>query len=342
MLRNYPTAETGGFTPHQLKYGTLDADHFRLPNSISLEVGVKPHQLIKPLDENLKHIRDLSHKFQMELAEERRKSDANISSYSPGDLVLFNPREKPTDHLPSKLSPNWLGPYQVVSQSKNDVTVKHIVLHTESVFHVGRLKPFFGSLADAIEIAQHDQHQVLIKSINYFTGNPHVRSSMTFNVTFVDGTIDMPYGEDLRNSQQFDQYVQSLPILFPLRFTASAAKTEIRKLNKLAILNVQPNSRSYVDLRIYDGTSSTWFDSLSLPDPTRPYLTPIVFTRWINRTQREIEAIVPFFPPTHPKHKIVLNYYDTMAYVHLEWEYWSDHNLEFDSQRKAFPQIMRR
>jgi hypothetical protein len=136
MLRSYPTVETGGFTPHQLKYGTLDADYFRLPNSISLEVGAKPHQLIKDLDENLKHIRDLSHKFQMKLAEERRKADANISSYSPGDLVLFNPREKPTDHLPTKLSSNWLGPYQVVSQSKNDVMVKHIVLHTESVFHV--------------------------------------------------------------------------------------------------------------------------------------------------------------------------------------------------------------
>jgi hypothetical protein len=166
---------------------------------------------------------------------------------------------------------------------------------------------------------------------------------MTFNVTFVDGTINMPYGEDLRNSQQFEQYVQALPILFPLRFTSATAKTEVRKLNKLAITNVQPDVHAFVDFRIYDGDSSTWFDSLSLPDPTRPYITPIVFTRWVHTSHLEIEATVPFFPPNHPKHKLILNSYDLMAYVHLEWAYWSAHNLDPTPQnREKFPQLLRR
>jgi hypothetical protein len=163
---------------------------------------------------------------------------------------------------------------------------------------------------------------------------------MAFSVTFVDGTILMPYGEDLRNSLQFDQYTKALPILFPLRYTAKLATTEIRKLNKLAITNAEPGLSAFVDFRIYDGTSSTWFDSLKLPDPTRPYITPIVFTRWVNRSHREIEATVPFFPPTHPKHKLILNTYDMMAYVHSEWEYWSAHNLDH-TDRQQFPQILR-
>ena len=32
MLASFPTPETGGYTPFQLKYGTLDAAHFRLPD----------------------------------------------------------------------------------------------------------------------------------------------------------------------------------------------------------------------------------------------------------------------------------------------------------------------
>jgi hypothetical protein len=82
---SYPTAETGGYTPLQLQYGTLDAPYFRLPNNLSVEQGVKPHQLIEALDDNLQQTRSLSHKFQTQLAEERRKADENITSYVAGD-----------------------------------------------------------------------------------------------------------------------------------------------------------------------------------------------------------------------------------------------------------------
>ena len=98
--------------------------------------------VIKALDDNSQLIRQLSHDLQVELAAERAANDKNVSRYEPGDLVLFNPREKPSDHLSSKLSTDWLGPYEVIQQVKNDVGVKHIVLHTEAVIHVSRLKPF--------------------------------------------------------------------------------------------------------------------------------------------------------------------------------------------------------
>ena len=324
MLASYPTEETGGFTPFQLRYGTLDASYFRLPGTLTLENGVKPHQLIKALDENLQHIRSLSHKFQQLLAEERRKADANISSYVKGDLILFNPREKPSDHLPTKLSPNWLGPYQVISQEKNDVRVKHIVLHSEAVFHVDRIKPFIGSYEQALEIARHDQHQYRIESINYFTGNPFVRSSMTFHVLFEDGAITMPYAEDLAQSQQFEEFVLAHPILFPLRHTAKQALVEISKINKLAIDGFQPGDNAYLDLRFYDGRSSSWFDSLNLPHSTSDipvsanlmYVTPVTFTRWLNNKHTEIEARVPFWGPDS---MIRLKPYDIQSCVHSQF-----------------------
>ena len=161
-LASYPTEETGGYTSLELKYGKLDASRFQLPDHLILEPGVKAASVIKALDDNLQLIRQLSHDLQVELAAERAANDKNVSRYEPGDMVLFNPREKPSDHLSSKLSTDWLGPYEVIQQVKNDVGVKHIVLHTEAVIHVSRLKPFFGSYEEALSIARHDQHQFKI------------------------------------------------------------------------------------------------------------------------------------------------------------------------------------
>ena len=339
-LVSYPTEETGKYTPLQLKFGTLDAKRFCLPEMLSLAPGAKAASVIKELDENLRHIRTVSRALQATLAEERAARDLTVSSYQPGDLVLFNPREQPTDHLPSKLSTDWLGPYRVVQQVKNDVSVKHIVLHTDGKFHVSRLKPFIGSEEQALEIALHDQHQFTIQSINFFTGNPFVRMSTAFNITFGDGTTStLPYGGDFIHSQQFDQYVNSLPILFPLRFPAKIASSKVAELGKLAITTVQPGMEVFVDLRIYDGARSTWFDSLSLPDNTRPYVTRVILSKWYHQNHRMIVGTVPFFPPDHPKHTLWFSAYDIMAFVHMDWPYWTTVLLD-ESNRIKYPHVL--
>ena len=304
-----------------------------------LEPGVRAANIIKSLDDNLQTIRDLSRNLQIELAKERAAKDKNIAAYEPGDLVLFNPREQPSDHLPSKLHTNWLGPYKVIRQVKNDVAAKHIVLNTEAVFHVERLKPFFGSYEDALVIARHDQHQFTIVSFNFYTGNPHIRTSMTFNVTFEDGTITLPYGGDFILSQQFEEYIMATPELFPLRFPVKIASREITKMEKLAITTVSPSVEAYVNLRIYDGRTSAWFDSLSLPKPTHPYITRIIFTHWFKRhNTTKIGAIVPFFGTNHPKYRLVLTAYDIMAFVSLDWPYWTTTLLE-EKDRIKYPRI---
>jgi hypothetical protein len=338
-LVSYPTEETGGYTPIQLKFGTLDAKRFLLPDKLVFPPGVKPSEYLKELDDNLQHIRKLSRQLQSELAEERASKDANVSNYEPGDLVLFNPRETPCDFLPTKLSTDWLGPYEVIEQIKNDVNVKHLVLHTEGTFHVTRLKPFFGSMHDAIEMAKHDQHQFTIQSINYFTGNPQVRTSMSFNITFEDGTTSMlPHGQDFIHSQQFDQYINEHPILFPLRFPAKTAPKEIAKIERLAITDVQPGMSAFVDLRIYDGDKSAWFDSLDLPVKTKPYITRVDFTKWYSPNHCMIVGTIPFFPPNHSKHTLWFSAYDIMAFVYMDWPYWTTVLLD-ESNRQQFPRI---
>jgi hypothetical protein len=46
------------------------------------------------------------------------------------------------------------------------------MLQTSDTFHMDRLKPFFGSMKEAVALAD-------IASINYFTGNPHLCKSIS-------------------------------------------------------------------------------------------------------------------------------------------------------------------
>ena len=311
-LANRTTNETGGYTPFQLKYGTQDAEYFRLPDS--LEPGARSHEILTRLDRDLRHVREISREKQALIVQERKAKDPTPLNYELGDLVLFNAREKPGDMLPSKLSPSWLGPYEVLEQRKNDVRMRHCCMHTEATQHLSRLKPFFGSLEDAKRIAQLDYNQFLIHCINYFTGNPHVRTSMEFNVTFLNEdaseTKMVPYNRDLADSQQFDEYINSIPYLFPLRFLANEAPKRISAINKTVITSVAPGDEAYVDLRFYDSANRAWFDSLNLPDKHKQHLVRVRFLRWKNRNRKSIIAFCQLF-----NQEMELTAYDVHATV---------------------------
>ena len=163
---------------------------------------------------------------------------------------------------------------------------------------------------------------------------------MSFNVTFEDGTIDMPYGGDFIYSEQFINFIHSEPELYPLRFTAKIAMQNIKQMEKLAILNFQPNMEAFVNIRIYDGRNSTWFDSLKLPSKSTTYTTLIRFTMWYNKDHRILEAIVPLFGPKHAKYTLYLTSYDLMAYVFPDELYWT-HTLLTTANLNRYPQILR-
>ena len=130
------------------------------------------------------------------------------------------------------------------------------------MFHVARLKPFFGTREQAIKVAQLDQDQFFVRKILYYTGNPHLRRSMTFTVEYTDGDVSMvPYTEDIASTEMFQQYIQQRPELLPLRYSAVEAKKQMSIMNKQAITEVKPGDTVYVDMHYFDGTRSVWFDS---------------------------------------------------------------------------------
>lgn len=284
-LCSFPTKETGGFTPFELKYGSADAPYFRLPENIDTETDV--HTYIRALNDNLNAVRDVSVKLQAEIVQERTGNNGVQNVYQPGDFILYNPKENPNDHLASKLEPTYLGPYVVIRQLKNDIKCRHVVLQKEETFHVSRCKAFFGSRDDAIAMGKLDKNQFFIISINYYTGNPNTRSTMEFNVTFENETQMVPYNDDLADTEQFENFVLARPELFPLRYSAKIARAEIAALNKLAITEVSPGDKVYVDIRSYQGNgASVWYDTLDLPEKyIKTYVVEYQYLDWLPPTR---------------------------------------------------------
>ena len=331
-LASYPTSETGGYTPFQLKYGTQDASYFRLPEGLT--PGEDIPTLIRKLDKNIRAVREQSLKLQYEIAEERRSQDKPHTTYEPGDLVLWNPREKSSDHLPNKLDSNWMGPYEVINHIKNDVECRHLVLKTEHKFHVSRVKPFFGSYEDGIRCAKLDQNQYYIKYIKYYTGNPHVRTSMTFTIMWEDGEASIPWNTDLAATQQYEEYINSRPELFPLRYTADEAKRRISAINKLCITTVQPGDILYLSLRYFDGLNNMWYDSLNLPEMDKTYVVEISVSELTGRSNNKVKVICTAFNDIY-----ILSHYDILAYCTSKLLVSEQVILVTSSSRKEFPAI---
>jgi hypothetical protein len=297
FLNDRATNETGGFTPFQLKYGTQDANFFKVPNDVLPEHCSA--EILKLLDQDLKTLRDTSLKFQKQLATQRTKVDHPVVHYQAGDLILWNPREHSRAFKDSKLSPNWFGPYKVIAQQDNDITCVHLCMGTIWTFHNDRVKPYPDTEAQGMIDARLDFNQFVIKSFNSFTGNPHLRTSMQFSVDFIVNdevqTSLVNYSNDIAETEQFSNYVHNINYLFPLRFAATLAKQEISNINKTAIKDININDVLWLNLRFFDGKDRTWFDSLNLPQQDKIYAVSTNVKRFSSKSKSKIVIFAAAF-----------------------------------------------
>jgi RNase H-like domain found in reverse transcriptase/Chromo (CHRromatin Organisation MOdifier) domain len=185
-LATTPNSELGGLTPAELKFGTTAYARFSLP--APLPPGSPYHDLVQSLNNNLQVVRSISTAFQLSLRETRQAPTtlATQNQYQPGDYVLWNPRETPTSLRSSKLAPKLLGPYQVLSQTANDVHCRHLSTKQLKVFHSDRLTPFLGTHTAATTVSLLDTDLYLVASILEHVGNPHKLSSLSFLVSWTD------------------------------------------------------------------------------------------------------------------------------------------------------------
>ena len=278
-LNNFPSSETGGYSPNQLKYGTLQAQKMFLPTHVGTP-EVPWSKFIDIVDADLRTVRELSEKFQLELAAARRK-DKPFTQLVEGDLVLKMARQEGEQFREHKFASMYLGPFEVVTQEESNITLLHMATRESEVVEISRLKPFFGSREQAFELAKFDKDQYSVVSIQYYVGNPMVRKSMAFNITFEDGVTKMRFWDrDLDSNQVYRDFCSVHPPLFPLRFSKAESLKQIKKLNSMELFLYKPGDYVFLDLHFYDGDNSVWYDSCEKLTPHKTYVSRIQFTEW--------------------------------------------------------------
>ena len=279
-----------GVRPFDAKFGSMDGPYLQLPDK-ALPKDIT-NEWVQSLDKDLKLIRSISSQFQAKLIAERLAitPEDRQNVFQPGDLVLF--QLNPDNHLPTKLSSPFLGPYRVLQQQTNNVECKHLVMGNIRWIHVTRLKLFHGSKEEGYKVALLDADQHVIRRILLWRGNPLKRTSMSFKIEFEDNDVLwVPYSKDLDDSAQYGAFIEEHPMLFPLRYKAERSSKEVTTLRKKVITLVQPDDIVYVELRCAFGLD--WYDTLSIPDKYEViYVVAVQYIRWRNASHKFIQPKV--------------------------------------------------
>ena len=102
-------------------------------------------------------------------------------------------------------------------------------------YHVERLKPFFGTRTEAVELAKRDNGWFDVERILAYRGDPATRTTMEFHVLFISGDVVwLPFSQDIFQMIQFEDYCDKSPGLYFLKYSYSdSAKRQ-------AVVNKQP------------------------------------------------------------------------------------------------------
>jgi hypothetical protein len=138
--------------------------------------------LVAHLDANLATVRSATAEYQASLRTTRRTTTPTQKRFSPGDLILWNPRENVFSFRTSTLAPKLLGPYEIISQTKNDMKCVHPVLHTQHILHSSRMTRFYGTAESGHNVALLDHDEFVVESILQHEGQWTKISDMTFLV----------------------------------------------------------------------------------------------------------------------------------------------------------------
>jgi hypothetical protein len=163
----------------------------------------------------------------------------------------------PDQFLPNKLHPKFKGPYEVVSQHKNDVECRSLIYDSITKFHVSRLKLFHGECSAeelrerAFKLAQIDNDQYILTTIHAYQGDIERRSTMFFEAEFFDGSrVWLPFSRDLYQTEQYELFIDRTPELLLYKYTVDVARVITAEINAAPITTVDVGVRVFVSLKM--------------------------------------------------------------------------------------------
>jgi hypothetical protein len=288
---NSQVSSESGVIPFHAHFGNQNATYHKIPEG--LDDSEQTCEFVRLVSANLQLCADVSKSFQDKLVKERTKDSPPDmqNKFQTGDFVLL--RMNPDQFLPNKLHPKFKGPYEVVSQYKNDVECKSLIYGSISKYHVSRLKLFHGECTPeelrerAFKLAQIDNDQYVLTTIHAYQGDIELRSTLFFEAEFFDGSkVWLPYSQDLFHTEQYELFIDRTPELLLCKYTVAVARVIAAEINASPIVEVNVGSKVFVNLRQY---GSKWYEELGLEQfEYKKYMLPMEYTEWVGNQHRKI------------------------------------------------------
>ena len=334
IMNSAPNREIGSntqeFSAFLLTFGNFDAPYLKFDNT-SAEVSSK---FIRELDDNFKTLREAS-KAHQEATVLKRSQDSELVILQPKALVL---KTRKGPFRPGKLIPLFLGPFEVLSQYKNDVEIRHLAMGDVSKTHIENLKLFYGTKEEALELAMLDAEQHWVKRILKYHGFPEIRTTMEFLVEFADGDILwIPFSKDISDTTHFEDFCQSKPELKILLLDAKRAKALMSKIRLELNPKLKVGHKAYMNLKFF---GYTWFDAIGLPDVDKQYIIAYELVASVKGKTPRFIASFPIFKNFGNDFSQTVDNYWLTAYGYIP-EYNPDFHILVNAELiKEYPKIL--
>ena len=253
---NSSTKSEHGIDPFTATFGSLATPYFLRQESLTSGSHSLDNTYVKQLDLCISAAYEVIAETHASIIKKRTapNHESPQNRFQPGDYVFVDI----DGNRRNKLQAPKLGPYEVVSHVKNDVTVRD--LHSgviKPAYHITRISLFDGTRQEAMDLAMHDKDEYVIVSFRRFRGNPETRTTVEFEVLFSDGScVWLPWNLSLFETVPYERFCQSDPMLTPLLYTAADFAKIRSALNKQPISAVRPGDTVFLNLRYY---SHTWY-----------------------------------------------------------------------------------
>ena len=258
-INNQPSSESG-FSAFDCTFGSMQSDFFRSMDLESADMA-PDSKFVQELTLDIAAVQEKSREFQQLLVATRATDLSKPRNrWVEGDFVFI-------DNLAplNKLQAPRLGPYEVVSHYRNDVTLRDLISKATKDFHVDRLSLFSGSASEAFDLAMRDRDQHLVERFLAYRGDVNKRQTLEFLISYTDDQTPVwrRYEPDVSDTAAFESYCKSLPQLEPLLSTAAQAQSRrsdlLRTRTDVAHLE---GDVIFVDLRAREIYEHEWYNGL--------------------------------------------------------------------------------
>jgi hypothetical protein len=249
-----------GCVPNDYLFGS---DHFWAAVPPFADTPEFRSEFLRLLNEDKRATQAAVHRFaaDRELHLQELPSSPIISSLPVGELVLFQVVASGArmQRRQFKLDPHHTGPYSVLSQTGNQVQIKHLCSHVVRVAHVDRLQVFVGSREEAQSLANQDfQHHQVLAILDWegdcsgrtFSARQNFRCLLLFGDDSVHWCI---YNTDIDQLALFADYCNAQPMLRMMLVHPSYLAKYERELALTGALDPSnwPSGVWFIDLRAH-------------------------------------------------------------------------------------------